>query len=495
MAKPGVEAHGVVKNVWLGPLMALVTALAATLAAFRQTALSIITIWNGSSTYSYGFVILPICALLVWREKDKLKALTPTPSLAGVALFFVSALLWLAGNVADVQLIQHIALVAMLDAMVWTLLGTRAVRVLQFPLFFLFFAVPVGDSLVPLLQRWTAAFTVNALRLSGIPAVQDGLVLSTPSGNWQVAQACSGIRYLIASLVIGVLVAGVAYKSWKRRIAFLLLSVSLPIVANAIRAYGIVLLAYLSGNALATGVDHVIYGFVFFSLLTAVLLTIALRWYEPDVPGGETQPAATILPASSTRLAGSWLVIVMIAFSAVALSGYLWSRTPATAPVSATVIHPAGWMEVNELDHEWAPDLESAHSRTIAAFVSGPREVSVYSATYSADRGGVELINGSNVVGNSAVWTLVASTSRQATISGRPVVVTENTIARGHQHRLVWSWYSIGDHLTSDAYRLRMIEAGDRLLGYPQSAALFAVSAPFNADPGEASQALSDFLK
>ncbi len=495
LAEPRLNAGEEAITVWGRPLIALAVAGLVTLLAFRQTVASIVTIWNGSSTYSYGFVIVPICALLVWRRRDDLKSLHPTTSLPGLALFFFSAIFWVAGNVADVQLIQHIALIAMLDAVVWTFLGNASVRVLRFALLFLFFAVPVGDSLVPLLQQWTAAFTVNALRLSGIPAVQDGLVLSTPSGNWQVAEACSGIRYLIASIVIGVLVAGVAYRSWKRRITFLLLSALLPIVANAIRAYGIVVLAYVSGNAIATGVDHVIYGLVFFSLLTAILLTVALRWSEPATASTAPRIVLDRPGTAPTALAANLLAIVVIAVSAITLTGFLWSRTPAVSPAVISFAPPAGWLPADNLDREWAPEPSSIQPRTIKTYTSGSQAVSVCFASYSEDRRGVELINSLNVVGKSGVWAVLGSSSRETTIAGKPAAVSEYTIARGPNRRLVWVWYSIGDQLLSDPYLLRAMQAQNRLLGRPQSMALFAVSAPFQSDSAEASEALASFLK
>jgi exosortase A len=495
LVEPQLNDREAVTTAWLGPLIALATAGMVTLFAFRQTMASMVTIWNGSSTYSYGFVIVPLCALLVWRRRDDLRTLHPTTSLLGLTLFFFSAGLWVAGNVADVQVIQHIALITMLDALVWTFLGNASVRVLRFALLFLFFAVPVGDSLVPLLQQWTAAFTVNALRLSGIPAVQDGLILSTPSGNWQVAEACSGIRYLIASIVIGVLVAGVAYRSWKRRITFQLLSALLPIIANAVRAYGIVVLAYLSGNAIATGVDHVIYGFVFFSLLTAILLTVAFRWSEPVTAATLPGAASNEPSARPVRLVANLAMIVIIAVSATALTGFLWSRTPAIPMAANGLAAPPGWIAVDNLDQEWAPEPTSIRARTIETFLSGPREVSVCFASYSGDRRGVELINSSNAVGRSGAWTLLGSSAQAATIAGRPLMVAEYTIARGSRHRLVWTWYSIGDQFTSDPYQLRAIEARNRLFGHPQNTVLYAVSAPFQSDPSEASSILADFLK
>ena len=495
VAESSLKTQESTASVWIGPLLALAVAGFVTLFLFRGTSVSIAAIWGRSSTYSYGFVIIPICAYLVWLRKAELRNLHPTTSLFGLALFPLSAAIWLVGNIADVQLVQHVALVAMVDALVWSFLGTAAVKVLRFAMVFLFLAVPVGDSLVPLLQQWTAAFTVTALRLSGIPAFQDGLVLSTPSGGWQVAEACSGIRYLIASIVIGILVAGVAYRSWKRRIAILLFSALLPIIANAIRAYGIVALAYVSGNAIATGVDHIIYGFVFFSLLTAVLLAVALKWYEPRSAPPLSSKASLEPPVAPIKLVANLLGVIVMAVSATALAGFLWSRPPAAPRAAQWLTPPTGWVAANDLDQEWAPEPAFIQSRTVETFVSGPREVSVFFGPYSGNRGEVELINPLNAAGQSGVWTLLRSGTREATIGGKSIVVMEHTIARGPQRRLVWFWYSIGDVLTSNPYRLRGMQAGERLLGHPQSPALYAVSAPFRSEPAEAGNSLTSFLK
>jgi EpsI family protein len=383
----------------------------------------------------------------------------------------------------------------MLDSLIWSMLGTEVAKVLRFPLVFLCFAVPFGDSLVPILQQWTATVVVAALRLSGIPAFQDGFVLLTPSGSWQVAEACSGIRYLIASIVMGTLVAGITYRSWKRRVIFLLFSILLPIVANAIRAYGIVVLAYLTGNAIATGVDHVIYGFVFFSLITAVMMTVAIRWYEPhtyssDLPTSQT----TNPPPNLSFLVVSLLCVTIAVASAMGLSTFLWSRVP--APPNATALAaPAGWTSVRELDDQWAPEPRALQQRTTEAFSSGTSQVSTCFGWYAERQRGVELINPNNLVGDSGVWTLLGGSTRQVVIRGRPSVVAEHEIMHARDHRLVWLWYSVGTELTSNPYRLRLIEAENRLLGRPQSTALYAVSAPYRSDPSEASSALSSFLK
>jgi exosortase A len=482
-------------TAWIRPLSALAVSVLISLIFFRQTVVSLVTIWNDSRTYSYGFIIVPICALLVVRRKNDLKALQPETSFLGLIFVVCSVLLWLAGNIGDVQLLQQFALVVLIDSLVWTFLGLPIVKVLSFPLFFLFFAIPVGDSLVPHLQTWTADFTVSALNFSGIPTVQDGFVLSTPSGSWQVAAACSGIRYLLASIVIGVLVAGVAYRSWKRRIAFLLLSALLPIGANAVRAYGIVVLAYVSGNTIAVGVDHVVYGFVFFSLLTAFLVLAAMRSYEPEIesPDHTTPPVGLRPPALSGTIAAFCVVVVLSAL-ATAFAHHVWAR-PSGAVSGNSMRVPAGWSAtVDDRDEEWAPHLISVQSKSIRSYASPEEQVSLCVIRYSDDRRGVELVNALNLVGAGGTWTVLSSGTRPATIDGQHFAVAEYVIATGPEHRLVWVWYSVGDTLTSSPYRLRMLQARNRLVGLPNTTMAFAASTPIHGD-SDASSVLSGFLK
>ena len=107
----------------------------------------------------------------------------------------------------------------------------------------------------------------------GVPVLLEGRFITVPSGKWEVAEACSGIRYVTASLAVGFLFAGLVYKSWPRRVAFFIASAVVPVLANAVRVFGIILLAYLSGNRIAVGVDHILYGWLFFTIVMALRLT------------------------------------------------------------------------------------------------------------------------------------------------------------------------------------------------------------------------------
>src|SRR5690606_34022897 len=105
--------------------------------------------------------------------------------------------LWLIAKIVDILVVEQFAVVAMIISGVWSIIGLNAFKVILFPLLFLLFSVPMGEALVPWLQKVTADFTVACIGLSGIPVYREGLFLYLPTGSWAVIEACSGIRYLI----------------------------------------------------------------------------------------------------------------------------------------------------------------------------------------------------------------------------------------------------------------------------------------------------------
>src|SRR5215831_16982079 len=208
-----------------------------------------------------GRADLPV---LVWRSRDELARTTAKPWWPGLVVVLLCGVLWLVMSSANVLGLKQFALAFMIQASIVTVLGLRVARVLLFPLAFLLFAIPAGEFLVPVLMDWTADFTVAAIRWSGVPVFREGNHFALPSGNWSIVEACSGIRYLVASVMVGTIYAALAYRSVKLRAAFLVASIVVPIVANWLRAYGIVMIGHLSNNQLAVGVDHIVYGWLFF---------------------------------------------------------------------------------------------------------------------------------------------------------------------------------------------------------------------------------------
>ena len=250
------------------------------LAIFWPTTASMIEIWRRSETFQHCFAVIPIVLWLVWGERMRLAAAPMQPFWPGLVLIALLGLAWLLGVLGAAQVVSHFALIGLIGAVVLTTFGTAWARILWFPLLFLFFAVPFGEALVPRLMDWTAEVTIWALRLTGVPVYREGVHFVIPTGQWSVIEACSGIKFLIASIMAGSLYAWLMYRSPGRRIAFVAASIVVPLLANWLRAYSIVMIGHLSNNRLMTNDDHIVFGWVLFGAIMLLMYWLGTRWRE-----------------------------------------------------------------------------------------------------------------------------------------------------------------------------------------------------------------------
>ncbi|MBV7260184.1 exosortase A [Erythrobacter crassostreae] len=243
--------------------------------------------WWNIDTYSHILLVPLILIWLVWLRTDELQKITPKPWAPGLLLIAAGLGLWLVGRLTDINLFAHAGAVGAVQGAVVATLGLRASIALALPLAFATFLVPFGDELIPALQMVTAEIAIALTHLSGIPAVVDGIYIETPVGLFIVAEACSGVKFLIAMITLAVLVCFTRFDSWRRRIAFLAASIIIPIIANGIRAWGTIYIAQSQGVEFAAGFDHIFYGWIFFAIVVVVLIAGAWRYFErePDDHG------------------------------------------------------------------------------------------------------------------------------------------------------------------------------------------------------------------
>lgn len=252
-------------------------------ALFYDTAWSMVSIWIRSETYAHGFIILPISLWLAWEKRAELARMEIRPNFWVLGLMVPVGFVWLLSSLVDVLVVQQLTLVTLLVLGIWAIVGNIIAAALSFALGFLFLAVPMGEDLVPPMMEFTATSTVWLIQMTGIPVYREGLYFTLPTGHWSVVEACSGIRYLIASFTLGLLYAYLTYRSLPRRLLFVLASIIVPVIANTLRAYMIVMLGHMSEMKIATGVDHLIYGWVFFGIVMMLLFWIGSLWREEPV--------------------------------------------------------------------------------------------------------------------------------------------------------------------------------------------------------------------
>ena len=481
------------------PVLACAIAVVAILALHWRTAASIVAIWIRSETFAHGFVVVPICLWFAWRKRAELAATPASPWWPGLALVAGFGAAWLIATAADVQGPKQFALAFMLQAAIVTIVGLRVARVAAFPLAFLLFAVPFGDFLVPTLIDWTADFTVGALRLSGVPVYREANHFIIPSGWWSVVEACSGVRYIIASLMVGTMFAAIAYRSPRRRAWFVLASILVPVVANWLRAYMIVMLGHLSDNRLAVGIDHVIYGWVFFGVVMVVLFWVGSRWQEfpPDEAKGPPAAAAAPLPLAATA-AGSRSAKLWVAAVAAIAAATLWLPVEAMMgrdrlaprPLLPAVDAAAGWVASPRPVANWRPLYEGAAAEFRQAYRNGADEVGLQISYYRNQVKGAELVTSSNLLTprESWVWKQIESGKEQVAWQGSDVTVDRAELRGATMSLEVWSLYRVHGRLTSNPYYAKALLAWSRLTGQGDDAALVVLYTPLRGS-GEAARA------
>jgi len=487
---------------WRTALLSFGLILSVMVVLYWETAASIVAIWIRSETYAHGFLILPISAYLVWQRRKQLCQMVPVPNLMALPVLVVSLLLWLAAWVAEVQLVQQLVFVGFIPILVVLLFGTAVARAMMFPLGYLIFAVPFGEFLVAPLQDQTAWFAVKALMLSGVPVYWEGLYLTIPGGNFVVAEGCSGIRYLIASIALSSIYAYLTYRNYWRRAGFILLGVIVPIVANGIRAYGIVMIAYLSDMRIATGVDHILYGWVFFGIVMLLLFWFGSLWREPPVDDASSLKKS---PADATRQASKGYQPVTVSVLAIIfLAGnvYASSLLSDSSDITQQDVHlelPASsgaWTGPTVSDDTWQPGYTGADTTIYRQYQHQAETVYFYVAYYGNQDNGKELVGSLNRVYDQEQWRRVQDNSVAITLpSGKNVSVAETDIRSAGKRRIVWHWYNINGAITANRVTAKMLEAWERLRSHKVDAMLVVVAMNYRIDPQEARDGLKDFIK
>ncbi len=493
---------------WWRSLPALVVLLIALVLLYRDTFWGMAQIWLRSETFTHGLFVLPISLWLIWRSRATLKPLQPQTAPTVLIGVLVVAVVWLLGELVSVNSVTQLSVVALLVLAVFLMLGWRVAVAMLFPLAFLFFAVPLGEFLMPQFMEWTADFTVLALRLTGIPVYRDGLQFIIPSGHWSVVEACSGIRYLIASLVVGSLFAYLNYRSNSRRWVFVGVSIVVPVAANWLRAYLIVLLGHVSGNALATGADHLVYGWAFFGVVMLLMFMIGARWREDDVPQASAVSPATAsvepVPSSSAAFWGMAAAALLVT-SLPHFWLYQLNQRQNTAAVLLELppSFGSGWARGDSNAVALDPGFKNPSAQVSATYTSDGGLLGVHVSYYRAQDAQRKLVSSQNMVvaTEDKRWARVDGGSETVSMTdGAALAVRsmelrrlENLGTSPEQNLLVWQLYWVDGAWTASDFKAKLYGARQRLLGRGDDGAIVLIYAT-RGNQGQGRAAMEKFL-
>jgi exosortase A len=472
---------------------------------YWQTGVAIVSLWR-TSTFSHGFLIIPVSMYLIWARRERLRLLAPTPEFWAIPLLLLLSFAWLLAHLAAIGVVQQFCFVAMVIALTWGVFGTAVARAMLMPLAFLLFAVPFGDAFIPKLQDFSAWFAVKVLDVCGVPVLLEGRFISVPSGKWEVAEACSGIRYLTSSLAVGFLFAGLMYRTWIRRIGFFVASAVVPILANAVRVFGIVFLAYVSGNRIAVGADHIFYGWFFFTIVMALLLAVGGWWGEKS-----GQPSsATTSPATGTQEAKHskadrqpdttqtllFACITLVAVGVAPISAkFIWVPVAQSGPIE--LLSPVASLPIRSTSTDaigWKPAVFGPKKELVQSYEVQTQRLKLYIAYYAPDQPDAKLVSSTNALFDRKVWSRTKEDDVDAKVEGQRLHVHEIFIRSSQRSLVVWSWYWVDGKYTSSDVVAKVLLVKARFLRDRRGAAIIAIAAEDRPDQVPAIEVLRQFL-
>ncbi|MBD9355773.1 exosortase A [Methylomonas albis] len=488
---------------WRKPLLGVGLVTLVSVAVFFETWDSIVAIWSRSETFTHGFLVAPVSLWLIWLRRDHYRDLQPAFSKLGLLFIVASGFGWLIADLVHVAVIQQWAVVGVLVGGFWAVLGGHVIAQMLFPMAFLFLMVPFGEAFIPPLMEYTATFVVTLIRLSGMSVYREGLFFTLTSGNWSVVEGCSGLRYLISSLTLGSVYAYLNYSSYKKRTIFIALSFFIPILANGLRAYLIVMIGHFSNMKLAAGVDHIVYGWVFFGLVMFALFYFGSFWHDKDAGG----PASSVLESPLDGTAGGSATSYRHYWSALTVTALCVSIWPialqrlsalqaAHIEVPARFSRPAmpNWQSVVGPDWGWEPSFKGVVADAKVYLSDGQSVVGMYFANFGDETQGGELVNSQNylVPQKHPVWRILHDDMIPMQWADDKIGGIEELVLNSTQRSLlVERWYRVGDKNTANAYQAKWWQLLKRLSGdaSPELLVVLFTDTP-NGDYGLARQKL-----
>jgi exosortase len=271
------------------------------------------TLWHlmdagRTNEYAGHAMFVPLFSVLAaWTDRDRLRAAAGRGHPAGLAILALGLALLGARHAMQSEVLGGVALAAAVAGAVLWLFGARCLRAAAFPVAFLIMMAPLPRPVIAAvtlqLQAFAAGFAASALRLVGLPVYQTGVYLELPAMTLQVAEACNGLRFLLALIVLTAAFAQVMLSSWQRKMVLVAAAAPIAILANAVRVAVIGVGVHYVGPEAASGTVHNLIGKGVWAITLIPLIALGF-WLARSAPrrgAGGSQPAA--VPADGTGVA------------------------------------------------------------------------------------------------------------------------------------------------------------------------------------------------
>jgi len=338
----------------------------------------------------------------------------------------------------------------------------------------------------------TADITVSMIELTGIPVFRDGLYFSLPTGNWSVIEACSGLNYLIASLTLGVLYAYLTYRSLKKRLIFVIAIILFSIIANGLRAYGIVIIGHLTNMNSGISGDHEFWGWLFYGFFVFWVFYLGNIWADKSLL---IQPTSTennlASPGSSPVTLFVIIFSVMVSIQILAREITHFDRAGLDGIDFYLPDSFGDWQYSPTTDLGWKPKIVGASITKTRSYVFDDDMVQINMGYYPHQSQGSEAVSWQNKI--------IGKESKNWTVSGKTDLeiddyhVTETEVYHRDRKILIWNWYLVGNWETPNPNIAKIFDALNIILYQRNDASFLTLATPITINIPDSRKRLKAF--
>ncbi len=466
------------------------------LVQFRQAVADAVQVWWIYPTYSHCFLIVPISLWLIWEKRDQLAYVQPRVD--GRALLAVPVLLflWWIGQISTIHELQQFAVVGLVQVAIVAMLGTQVYRKIWFPALYLFFLVPTGEYLIAPMQRFATLFADIGLSILQIPHYTHGTLIDLSNGSFEIAEACAGLRFLIATVVLGILFAYITFRKWYKIALFLLGCVVVPLIGNGLRVIGIILLAHFTNNEYGAGADHLVYGWGFNVAILLVVFWLGSRFADHIDDRVDESPTTQMPNALAKTFVVFLSAAILVSLGPAFASWHDLQRQPSALSNLNKPMQLQGWRAEKTTDN-WQPAYSQMDAKLVLSLT--PSEslatspVDLYVAYYARARTIEALASKLNHPWNNDTWRLLTSGNATAHLDGRNIQMQEWIVTSPAGRRLIWTFYWVNGHFASSSRAVKLLLIPAALEGH-EGQALVSISTAINSSNDDARRRLSSAL-
>jgi len=506
-------------SIFVAPATMWITFLVACAAlaiAFAQSLRGLVDIWFESEEFNYGPILPLICGFLVWQQRDVIERSAFTGSWSGVASLVVAASIALLGQMATVPVLSHLGIVVALSGLTLATCGWAVFRKLIGAFAILLLAIPLPAFLMNTLslemQLLSSKIGVAIVRLFGISVFLEGNVIDLGVYKLEVAEACSGLRYLFPLMTFGFLMAYLfKVKMWKRAVLFLS-SIPIAILMNSVRIGVIGVMVDRWGTAMAEGFLHDFQGWAVFMVSVGVMLVemIVLSrigsdrrpWREVfglEFPSPRARNAPRMERTMHRPLIAAAAFVIVVAVASL-LTPKRVEAIPNRTPLLLFPSHVGSWVGQRSAIESVYLDALKLDDYVMADYRRPTQSpVNFYVAWYNSQRSGQSAHSPRSCLpgGGWHIDSLTQVPIATVVLNGKSLSVNRVLISQGEHRQLTYYWFQQRGRAITSEYMVKWYLFWDALTRNRTDGALVRLIVPLapNANVEDADATLVEFLQ